>query len=175
MVLTVGDLKTNPLHLFYEFKNNRHRIIVNLWFECKCTGENDSNEVGNVPGGMGKSIHGEIASDKSKVEVNKIHEIAETMPEPAFKMSRYLSSNLNYPELAMENRIQGKVMVQFVVERDGNLSAVKVIKGKELGHGLPEEAMRVVSAMPKWKPAKQSGVFVRAYFTIPVEFKLQYK
>ncbi len=135
--------------------------------------KNDSNDIGYMPSAMGKPKPEAVASDKSQVEVHKIHEIAETMPEPAFNMSRYLSSNLNYPELAMENRIQGKVMVQFVVERDGNLSAVKVIKGKELGHGLPEEAMRVVSAMPKWKPAKQSGAFVRAYFTIPIEFKLQ--
>lgn len=107
--------------------------------------KNDSNEIENVPPGMGKSVPEEVASDKSKVDVNKIHEIAETMPEPAFNMSRYLSSNLNYPEQAMENRIQGRVVVQFVVERDGNLSAVKVIKGKELGHAKVEASPTVRS------------------------------
>jgi len=64
-------------------------------------------------------------------------------------------------------------MVEFVVERDGSLSDIKVVRGVELGHGLPEEAIRLIRSTPKWTPATSSEKAVRAYFVMPVSFNLQ--
>ncbi|MBL7703910.1 MAG: energy transducer TonB [Taibaiella sp.] len=134
--------------------------------------KNDSNEVGNVPGGMGKPKPEAIASDQTKTDKHEIYRAVQKTPEPKFNSSNYFSKNLRYPEAAKKNKIQGKIVVQFVVEIDGSLSSATIIRGRELGHGLPEEAIRAVLAMPEWKPAVQSGKFVRAYYTLPVVFKL---
>lgn len=113
------------------------------------------------------------AEKAGKIDENTIYRAVQTKPEPTFNTSRFLAKNLEYPEEARQNEIWGKVVVQFVVERDGSLSDIRVLRGKELGHGIPQEAIRVISIMPKWKPAMHSGKLVRSYFTMPVEFKLQ--
>ena len=82
----------------------------------------------------------------------------------------YLSSNIKYPEEAKEKGISGRVFIQFVIEKDGSVSNVKVMKG--IGGGCDEEAVRVVKAMPKWKPGKQKGKPVRVNYILPVSFKL---
>lgn len=69
---------------------------------------------------------------ETKINVNEIYKVVATKPEPKFNISEYLAKNIKYPQEALENRIQGKVVVQFVVERDGYLSAVTVIRGEEL-------------------------------------------
>mgnify|MGYP000939230511 CR=1 FL=1 len=132
--------------------------------------ENDSSHIGNMPLARVKSKPEALAAEKT--DELEIYRAVQTAPEPEFNVSDYFSKNLKYPEEARKNKIQGKVVVQFVVERDGYVSAVTVIRGKELGHGIPEEAIRAVLAMPRWKPATQSGKFVRAYYTLPIVFKL---
>ena len=87
------------------------------------------------------------------------------------KLMSWLSSNIRYPESAQQNDIQGRVVVQFVVERDGSIGHAKVVKGVD--KDLDREALRVVNKMPKWQPGKNNGVAVRSYFTLPVTFKLQ--
>jgi periplasmic protein TonB len=101
----------------------------------------------------------------------QIHMIVEQMPEPAFDLESYLSKNLRYPDLASENGIAGKVGIKFVVNEDGTVSDVQVMRG--IGGGCDEEAKRVVGSMPKWKPGKQNGKPVKVYFQLPINFKLE--
>ena len=87
------------------------------------------------------------------------------------KLMEYLSENTRYPEGLGESCIQGRVILTFVVERDGSISDVKVVRS--LDPLLDKEAVRVVSSMPKWIPGKQNGVAVRVKYTIPVTFRLK--
>ena len=84
---------------------------------------------------------------------------------------QYLGKNIKYPTIPQENGTQGRVTVQFVVNKDGSIVDVKVIRGVD--PYLDKEAVRVISTMPKWIPGKQRGVPVRCQFTVPVTFKLQ--
>ncbi len=84
---------------------------------------------------------------------------------------KYLRENIKYPEMAKESGIQGTVYVTFVVEKDGRISNVKILRG--IGGGCDEEALRVIKGMPKWKPGKQRGRPVRAQFNMPIRFILQ--
>ncbi len=149
-------------------------IITALLLICglSVSAQEGNRDIENMPSGPGKPLPEAVTSDPSKNEGNEIYRAVQTAPEPKFNTSAYFSKNLKYPEEARKNKIQGKVILQFVVERDGSLSTVTIIRGKELGYGIPEEAIRAVRAMPKWKPATQSGQFVRAYYTMPVAFKL---
>ena len=87
------------------------------------------------------------------------------------KLLEYVQKNLKYPMMARESDIQGKVFVGFVVEKDGSISNVKVLRG--IGGGCDEEAVRVVQSLPKFKPGKQRGNPVRVAYTLPIVFKLQ--
>ena len=82
----------------------------------------------------------------------------------------WIAKNVKYPVLAMENGIQGKVFIQFVIERDGSITDVKVARGVDAS--LDKEAVRVVQSMPKWKPGKQRGKPVRVAYTLPINFQL---
>ena len=86
-------------------------------------------------------------------------------------LSRYFSEAIRYPVIAQENGIQGRVICTFIVETDGSLSDVKVMRG--LDPNLDREALRVMQAMPKWIPGKQNGKVVRTKYTVPVTFRLQ--
>lgn len=87
------------------------------------------------------------------------------------ELYRWLSQNLNYPSAAARNNIQGKVFLNFIVEKDGSISHAKVLKG--IGFGCDEEALRVVTKMPKWKAGRQNGNLVRVSFTLPINFQLE--
>ncbi|MBA4409623.1 MAG: TonB family protein [Bacteroidota bacterium] len=100
--------------------------------------------------------------------------VVEQMPEfPGGEaaLQRYLRSSVKYPTIAMENGIQGKVYIGFVVERNGTISNVRVARGVDIS--LDKEAMRVVRLMPKWIPGKQNGEPVRVSFTAPINFVLE--
>ncbi|GAB3910214.1 energy transducer TonB [Mucilaginibacter boryungensis] len=86
------------------------------------------------------------------------------------KFTEYLSHNLHYPAQAKAANIQGRVFLTFVVEKDGRLTNIKVLRG--IGHGCDEEAMRVVKASPKWKPGRQNNKAVRTQYTLPISFTL---
>jgi len=86
-------------------------------------------------------------------------------------LQKYLRSSVKYPTIAMENGIQGKVYVGFVVERNGTISNVRIARGVDVS--LDREAMRVVRLMPKWIPGKQNGEPVRVSFTAPINFVLE--
>ena len=86
-------------------------------------------------------------------------------------LMKWLSNNIRYPEAAQQNDVQGRVIVKFVVEKDGSVSQAQIMKGVD--KDLDKEALRVVNKMPKWQAGKNNGVAVRSYFTLPVSFKLQ--
>jgi len=100
--------------------------------------------------------------------------IVEQMPEyPGGEdaLRKYLSTAVKYPRIATENGVQGKVFVNFVVDKNGSISNVKVLRGVD--SALDQEAVRVIKAMPKWIPGKQNGETVRVSYTIPINFVLQ--
>ena len=115
-----------------------------------------------------------VEVEEEDVQEQEIFQIVEEMPAyPGGdqKLMEYVAKNIKYPQIARETGIQGRVFVGFVVEPDGSVSNVKVLRG--IGGGCDEEAMRVVKSMPKWKPGKQRGKAVRVSYTLPVVFKLQ--
>ena len=105
---------------------------------------------------------------------NKVFDVVEEMPSfPGGQgaLMAFLNSNIKYPVVAQENGVQGRVIVGFVVERDGSITDVKVMRSVD--PSLDREAQRVVKAMPRWKPGKQNGSAVRVKYTVPVVFRLQ--
>jgi len=83
----------------------------------------------------------------------------------------FLSQNIKYPAIAAENGVNGRVTVNFVVNKDGSISDAKILRGVD--QALDKEALRVIYSMPKWKPGKQSGKPVRVSFSVPINFVLQ--
>ena len=113
------------------------------------------------------------ATDVKMVNNDSIYQMVEVMPEfpgGTEKMMDYLSKNIKYPEAAKEKGISGRVFLSFVIEKDGAVSNVKVAKG--IGKECDDEALRVVKAMPKWKPGLQKGKPVRVNYMLPIFFKL---
>jgi TonB family protein len=120
----------------------------------------------------------QIIKDSTEVVIDDIDDyffgvIMETLPEyPGGDEARlkFLRDNVVYPKEAREKRIEGTVYVNFIVGKDGSISNVKVARG--IGGGCDEEAVRVVSMMPNWKPGKQRGKEVRVSYNMPVKFTL---
>lgn len=106
-------------------------------------------------------------------EDNSVHDAAGLDLNPEFEggmaaWSKYIRKNLRYPSMAQENGVQGKVFIGFVVEKDGSISDVTILKG--IGGGCDEEAMRVIKKSPKWKPGQQQNNKVRVRYTMPISF-----
>ena len=104
---------------------------------------------------------------------NKIYDVVEVLP--AFPggnkaMGDYINKNVKYPKIDRENNVQGKVMAQFVVERDGSLTNIKAVRSPS--QSMADEAIRVLKSSPKWKPGINNGKPVRSTFTMPVSFTL---
>lgn len=117
-----------------------------------------------------------IASNISCVstEEEETLQVCEQMPEypgGVGELMKFLSTNVKYPVIAQENEIQGRVIVQFVVKKDGSIEDVQIAKGVD--PVLDKEALRVISSMPKWTPGKQDGKAVNVKYTVPVMFRLQ--
>ena len=99
--------------------------------------------------------------------------IVESMPEPVGGFSEFysfLGKHLKYPKLARRYKVDGKVFVQFIVDKDGSLKEIEVLKG--IGYGCDKESIRVMSVAPKWKPGKQRGRPVKVRMVVPISFKL---
>ena len=115
-----------------------------------------------------------VVDEKPKEEETKVFDVVEQMPSfPGgdAELMKFLSTHIKYPVVAEENGIQGRVIATFVVERDGSISDVKVIKSVD--PSLDKEAIRVLKSMPRWIPGKQNGSAVRVKYTVPVTFRLQ--
>ena len=113
----------------------------------------------------------EKKEEVKQVVENKVFDIAEQMPSFKGNVNQWLASNLSYPAVAAENGVQGRVIVQFVVEKDGSVSNVQVVRSVD--PALDREAVRVVKSMPKWNPGMNNGQPARVKYTLPVTFKLQ--
>lgn len=117
-----------------------------------------------------------VVEEPKPVEKPQPEKIFEAVEQPAefpggqAALMKWLSNNIRYPDSAQQNGVQGRVIVKFVVEKDGSISNAQVVKGVD--RDLDQEALRVVKKMPKWQPGKNNGQAVRAYFTLPVQFKL---
>ena len=115
-----------------------------------------------------------IEVEEEEVEETQIFQVVEEMPEFPGGMAecmKWLGKNMKYPTISQENGVQGRVIVQFVVNRDGSIVDATVARGVD--PYLDKEALRVVGQMPKWKPGKQRGKAVRVKYTLPVMFRLQ--
>lgn len=116
----------------------------------------------------------EVIADEKPKEEEKPFDIVEQMPTfPGGdgKLMEWLSKNIKYPAVAEENGVQGRVIVRFVVGKDGSISNASVVRSVD--PSLDKEALRVVKAMPRWIPGKQNGAAVPVWFTLPVTFQLQ--
>lgn len=145
--------------------------------------ENSKTTIGAFTVEGNDEVGGEILKAKEEIaqpeppkheEENKVFDVVEQMPSfPGGQaaLMQWLRSNIKYPVIAAENGVQGRVIVQFVVEKDGSVTDVRV--AKSVDPSLDKEAARVVKAMPKWIPGKQNGSAVRVKYTVPVTFKLQ--
>ena len=118
--------------------------------------------------------YGTVEVEEEEVEEEQIFQVVEEMPEFPGGMGecmKWLGKNMKYPTISQENGVQGRVIVQFVVNSDGSIVDAQVVRGVD--PYLDKEALRVIGLMPKWKPGKQRGKAVRVKFTLPVMFRLQ--
>jgi periplasmic protein TonB len=114
-----------------------------------------------------------VAKEEEEIKEDQVFVVVESMPSfPGgnAELLKYLNSNLKYPALAKEMGISGRVFVSFVVEKDGSVTDIQILRG--IGGGCDEEAIRVVKSMPKWIPGKQRNIPVRVRFNLPVKFTL---
>ena len=128
-------------------------------------------------------VNGEVLKAKEVIaqpeppkheEESKVFDVVEQMPSfPGGNgaLLEYLATHVKYPVVAQENGVQGRVIVSFVVERDGSITDVRVVRSVD--PSLDREAARVVSSMPRWTPGKQNGSAVRVKYNVPVSFRLQ--
>ena len=114
---------------------------------------------------------------KAKMEKDKMGYYNRTEVLPDYEggqtaIENYITNNIEYPQDAIDNNVEGVVNVRFGVDENGNISNVSTI-GNKLGHGLEEEAIRVVSKMPKWTPGQVKGKNVKTWRTLPINYKLE--
>lgn len=125
---------------------------------------------------LNKTIITEQVIEQPKVEDEQPMSIAMVEQKPEFPggeaaMYKWLSDNIIYPSAASEEGVQGRVVVEFVVDRDGSITHVRVVRQRH--PALDKEALRVIKAMPKWIPGRNNGQPVKVTYTLPVTFKLQ--
>ncbi len=111
-----------------------------------------------------------VVVDAVKPKTDSVHVFVDQMPQFPGDISAYLSRNLQYPDAAREAQMTGRASVRFVVNEQGAISDIHVLK--DIGYGSRQEVERVVRAMPRWKPGKQNGVPVKVWYTLPVKFEL---
>lgn len=117
-----------------------------------------------------------VEAPKAAPPPEKTYELFDIQKPPSFpggeaELLKYLAKNIQYPALARENNIQGSVVLTFVVNKDGSISDVNIVR--DVGGGCGKEAERVVKSMPKWSPGEANGNPVKVRFTLPVKFKLE--
>lgn len=108
---------------------------------------------------------------EKSVDQSAVYTITEQMPEFPGDLNHYLREKLFYPQEARDSNIQGQVVVRFIVDEKGQITSPEVVRSA--GSALDKEALRVIRAMPAWKPAKHNGTPVKCYFNLPITFRLQ--
>lgn len=159
--------KRRPLLLFALFAIS---ILTPILFSCSMESKEEDKSI--VP--IEENKKSEVISKEEIGETEEFFLIVEEMPQfPGGNeaMFKYIGENLEYPTEAKEAGIEGRVFVEFIVEKDGSISNVKIIRG--IGHGCDEATKKIVESMPNWEPGKQRGETVRVAFRMPVKFALQ--
>jgi len=151
--------------------DNNTDIVEEKIETSESTTEAISGPVSHVSGPVMTGPPAPVQEESDEGEIFEVVEQNPSFPGGDKALMAWLQKNLKYPASAQENNIQGRVLVQFVVNKDGSIVEPKIIRPVDAA--LDKEAMRVVSAMPKWTPGKQRGKNVRVRFTLPVTFRLQ--
>jgi len=113
----------------------------------------------------------QVTPEVQKEHDGEVFEYIEEMPSFPYNVGEYLAEHLKYPKKARKNNIEGKVVASFIVQEDGSLDSIRIIKA--IGGGCDEEVIRVIKGMPAWTPGKQNGKIVKVMFNLPVAFKLE--
>ena len=163
-IVDADKVKNEVMYMEEQKEDNTARGVVNQ------EGSDDADKF--------KAVQEQVIVKEPEPEAKPVEEeIFVAVEQPAefpggmAALMKWLSNNIRYPEAAQQNDIQGRVVVKFVVEKDGSIGAATIVKGVD--KDLDREALRVVKKMPKWQPGKNNGVSVRSYFNLPVTFKLQ--
>ena len=151
--------------------DNNTDIVEEKIETSESTTEAISGPVSHVSGPVMTGPPAPVQEESDEGEIFEVVEQNPSFPGGDKALMAWLQNHLKYPASAQENNIQGRVLVQFVVNKDGSIVEPKIIRPVDAA--LDKEAMRVVSAMPKWTPGKQRGKNVRVRFTLPVTFRLQ--
>lgn len=160
-IAIVDEVKNEVMEMEEQLEDNTARGVVNQ------EGSDDADKFQAVQEQV-------IVKEPEPVKEEEVFVAVEQQAEFPGGMAalmKWLSSNIRYPEAAQQNDIQGRVIVKFIVEKDGSVTGAQIIKGVD--KDLDKEALRVVNKMPKWQAGKNNGVAVRSYFTLPVQFRLQ--
>ena len=176
----LNTIKVTELAIVEDEKVNREDEIKTV--EEQLESEHSAGSVDFDQGTDNKAVIREYKNEviveanegKPKEVAPEIFIVVEQMPQfPGGDdaLRKFLSSHINYPPMAAENNVQGKVILQFVVEKDGKVGEVKL--ARSVDKDLDKEAIRVVKSLPKFTPGRQNGQAVRVWYTLPVTFKLQ--
>jgi len=134
-------------------------------------GDPNAQEIIIAPEQISAPSKGTVVEAKVEEQIFTVVEQNPEFPGGISEMYKFLGKNIKYPSVASRANVSGKVFLTFVVNTDGSIQNVGVLKG--LGFGCDEEATRVVKTMPKWKPGKQSGRPVRVKYNLPINFQLE--
>lgn len=149
-------------------------VILLFVFVQSCNNGSKNTETAQIESGTKSPEMAKLPENEPAQPDTSVFTVVETMPQfPGGQeaMLKFLVENISYPEEAKLKKIQGKVFVSFIVEKDGKVGNVKLLRG--IGGGCDEEALRVVGLMPDWKPGEQRGQAVRVAFNMPIRFALQ--
>jgi TonB family protein len=124
-----------------------------------------------MPVAKAKTAHGHASITLPKV--NGEAETAPQFPGGQSALDKYVTDNVNYPQQAIDDDMSGIVHVSFVVDEQGNVTNAKVLDPSKVGDGLEQEALRVVKAMPSWKPGRVNGKKVRTHMQLPIAFQVE--
>lgn len=161
-IAIVDEVKNEVMEMEAQLEDNTARGVVNQ------EGSDDADKFKAVQEAV---VVKEPEPAPKEEEIFVAVEQQAEFPGGMSALMKWLSNNIRYPEAAQQNDVQGRVIVKFVVEKDGSVSQAQIMKGVD--KDLDKEALRVVNKMPKWQAGKNNGVAVRSYFTLPVNFKLQ--
>jgi len=164
--------KKSAKHTLLNYASAFTIVVISCLFLIACEQQEDATEKA-----INKAIEMQETSLKQKNSQlpasEKIYDTVDDMPEfPGGQeaLLNFLYTNIKYPKVARENDIQGMSVVEFIVEKDGTISNVKI--KRSIGSGIDEEALRVVGLMPNWQPGMQDDKTVRVEFILPIRFKL---
>ena len=154
----------------HTFKVGTGEVGVNMHNEDELEGASDFYVVSTCYVDHSDSSADPTPMSSSDDKIFEVVEVLPSYPDGANAMYTFISKNVIYPAVAKANRIQGRVIVSFVVEKDGSISNPVIVKSVD--PSLDEEALRVIKAMPKWIPGRQKGETVRVKYTVPITFRL---